>query len=946
LSKPTKTSESPGKDDTSRSYDPAPVEAKWYQFWLERGYFTPKTDHEQRPFVVIMPPPNVTGELHLGTAFTAIIEDILVRWHRMRGDPTLWLPGSDHAGIAGQNVVEQLLAQEGLSRHSLGREKFLERMWEWMEKYKKIIVEQHRKLGASCDPTRERFTMDPGPSLAVRTTFARLFNERHLIYRGDRIINWCPRCATALSDLEVDHKETSGNLYYVRYRLKDGDNEFVTVATTRPETILGDTAVAVNPNDERYQSLVDKERKAILPALGRLIPIIADDAVDPEFGTGAVKITPAHDPVDFEVAQRHGLKPIWIMERDATMHATAGPSYHRLDRFECRRALLADLERDGLLVKTEPHVHSVGHCQRCQTMVEPTLSPQWFVEMAPLAKPAIEAVVDGRIEIIPERFTKVYLNWMENIRDWCISRQLWWGHRIPAWYCVSCDSESIYIQLNRDFAQGRSVSRATYQYKDLRGQGLSHHEIVDNIDRVTIQSSAKPIVSMDPPERCECGGDLLQDPDVLDTWFSSALWPHSTLGWPEDTEDFRYFYPTSVMETGYDILFFWVARMIMMGLENTGNIPFRHVYLHGLIRDEKGEKMSKSRGNVVDPAQAIEKYGTDALRFGLCTGNSPGNDMRLGAHKLEGSRNFTNKLWNAARFVAGNLDDIKIEPPSGILPAEDRWILSRLSRTTAEVTQLLEEFQLGEALGRIHQFLWTEYCDWYIEIAKIRLRQEGESLSPLPVLVYALETALRLLHPFMPFITEEVWQTLKVHQPDGQPDSIMIAPYPEADASAVDDGAEREMETVIEIVRSIRNARAESKVDPARFIEAVIAAGDSRSALEGHSAAIAALARVRPLSIRDDSGREAAHDRAMVLVLRGIEVILPIEGMIDVVAEKSRLQKEIESHRTEIGRIENLLMDNAFLAKAPPQIVDRERSKLSDRKGRLARLEERLTELG
>ncbi len=595
-----------------KSYDPKQIEGKWYQFWMERGYFTPKIDHKKKPFVIIMPPPNVTGELHLGTALTAIIEDTMTRWHRMKGDPTLWLPGSDHAGISGQLVVEQLLAKEGLTRHDIGREKFLERMWLWMKKYKGIIAEQHKKLGSSCDWTRERFTMDPGPARAVRTTFVSLYNKG-LIYRGERIINWCPRCSTALSDLEVDHREMQSHLYYVRYRLEEGKDQYITVATTRPETILGDTAVAVNPKDKRYSKLLGK--KAILPVIGRVIPIIADEAVDPAFGTGAVKITPAHDPVDFEVAQRQGLPSINILNLDATMNENAGP-YAGQDRFACRKALLADLEKEGLLVKIDPYVHAVGHCHRCRTIVEPLVSKQWFVKGAPLAKPAIDAVVEGRIKIIPERFTKVYLNWMENIRDWCISRQLWWGHRIPVWYCGDCGELT---------------------------------------------------VAIDDPKACaKCGSkNITQDPDVLDTWFSSGLWPHSTLGWPDKTEDLKYFYPTSVMETAYDILFFWVARMIMMGLENMGEVPFHTVYLHGLIRDEKGEKMSKSRGNVVDPVGIIEKYGTDALRFALSTGNSPGNDMKLNPQKLEGSRNFANKLWNAARFVVGNLDHVEMKIQRG-----------------------------------------------------------------------------------------------------------------------------------------------------------------------------------------------------------------------------------------------------------------------------------------
>jgi len=878
----------------AKAYDPKQVEAKWYQHWLEKGYFTPEIDPEKTPFVIIMPPPNVTGELHLGTALTAIIEDILIRWHRMRGEPTLWLPGSDHAGIAGQNVVEQLLAQEGLSRHDLGRERFVERMWQWMDKYRRVIAEQHQRLGASCDWTRERFTMDPSPSLAVRTTFVRLY-EKGLIYRGERIINWCPRCATALSDLEVEHEEVPSHLYYVRYRMAEDENEFITVATTRPETILGDTAVAVNPEDERYKGLVGK--KAILPAIGRLIPIIADEAVSPEFGTGAVKITPAHDPVDFEVAQRQGLPSVNILNLDATMNENAG-RYAGLDRYECRRALLHDLEKEGLLVKVDPYVHSVGHCQRCNTVVEPLASRQWFVKISPLALSAIDAVVEGRIEIVPQRFTKVYLNWMENIRDWCISRQLWWGHRIPVWYCQQCGEVTVTIE--------------------------------------------------DPTSCAHCGAaDLAQDPDVLDTWFSSALWPHSTLGWPEETEDLAYFYPTTVMETGYDILFFWVARMIMMGLENTADIPFRKVYLHGLIRDEKGEKMAKSRGNVIDPTQVMESYGTDALRFALATGSSPGNDMKLSTQKLEGSRNFANKLWNAARFVISAMES-EAKPPVEATaqqlrpedrPTEDRWILSRLSRLTAQVNRQLEEFQVGEALNYIHSFLWGEFCDWYIEMAKIRLRRQ-DTPSPLPVLAHVLEVALRLLHPFMPFITEEMWQ-LRRRLPAEGPDSIMIAPYPEADEAAIDPEAEAVMESVVEVVRAIRNARAEARVEPGKFIEATVVAGEMAAAIEEQGAAIAALARARPLHI---VGAAAPSSKEVkTIVLKGIQVLLPLG--VEVEAERQRLEKEIEVSRGEVRRLKRLLEDSQFTTRAPSAVVEKERDKLAKHQEKLVKLEEQLTEL-
>ncbi|MBT9162603.1 MAG: Valine--tRNA ligase [Dehalococcoidia bacterium] len=904
-----------------KTYEPKQVEGKWYQFWLERGYFAPRVDPQKKPFVIIMPPPNVTGELHLGHALTTTLEDILTRWHRMKGDPTLWLPGVDHASIATQYVVEQNLLNEGLTRHDLGRERFLEHVWEWVNKCRDVITEQHKRLGISCDWSRETFTMEPGPCGAVRTTFVNLY-KKGLIYRGERITNWCPRCATVLSDLEVEHEEISGHLYHIRYRMSGTEShpssrsgttstteggsgeEFITVATTRPETILGDTAVAVNPQDWRYRHLLG--RSAVLPAVGREIPIIADDAVDPSFGTGAVKVTPAHDPVDFEIAQRKGLPLVNIMNLDATMNENAGP-YRGQDRFAARRALLADLEKEGLLVKIEPYIHSVGHCQRCRTMVEPLASRQWFVRIAPLAIPAIEAVVDGRIEIIPQRFTRVYLNWMESIRDWCISRQLWWGHRLPVWYCQNCGELT---------------------------------------------------VAVDDPDACaHCGSpDILQDPDILDTWFSSALWPHSTLGWPDDTADLRYFYPTSVLETGYDILFFWVARMIMMGLENTGEIPFSKVYLHGLIRDEKGDKMSKSRKNVLDPQVAMDKYGTDALRFALTAGSAPGNDMRLSQQKLEGSRNFANKLWNTARFILGNLDVqcsmFNVPPSPNLEPrtlnlelfVEDRWIRSRLNRLIAEVNQSLEGFMLGEGLSKIHDFVWGEFCDWYIELAKIRLRAPG-SPSPIPVLVDTLDTILRLLHPFMPFITEELWQRLAQHLPE-RPDSIMIASYPVADESAIDAAVEREMESVIEIVRAIRNARAEAGVEPSRFIEALIAVQDEELPLKSHLPAISTLARVRPLTIIDREAGKVRKDEAKVLVLRDVEVILPLSGMVDREAESKRLQREIEKWRDQAARTEAKLQNEQFLCRAPADIVQREREKLAEQKDRLGRLQKQLEEWG
>jgi valyl-tRNA synthetase len=874
-----------------KAYEPGKVEQKWYRFWLDRGYFTPKVDPKKKPFVIIMPLPNVTGGLHMGHVCFLTPEDIMTRWHRMKGEAALWLPGIDHAGIAAQVVVEQQLAQEGTDRHKLGRERFQERMYKWAEECRRLITEQEQRIGSSCDWSREQFTLEAGPSRAVRTAFVRLY-DKGLIYRGERIINWCPRCATALSDLETDHKDIQGHLYYVRYPLEDSE-EFITVATTRPETILGDTAVAVNPKDKRFKAMVGK--KVVLPAVKRVIPIIADEAVDPEFGTGAVKITPSHDPVDFEVAQRQGLPLVNILNPDVTMNENAG-KYAGLDRFECREAILADLEKDGLLVKVEPYSHSVGHCMRCQTVIEPIASQQWFIKTEPLAKPAIKAVTSGRISIIPARFTKVYLNWMENIRDWCISRQLWWGHRIPVWYCRGC---------------------------------------------------GEIIAAVDQPRACpKCGStDMEQDPDVLDTWFSSALWTHSTLGWPDDTPDLDYFYPTTVMETGYDILFFWVARMIMMGLEDTGDIPFSTVYLHGLLRDEKGEKMSKVRGNVLDPLDTIAQYGTDALRFALTIDISPGNDINLTPARLEAGRNFANKLWNAARFVVRSIGqegaDIEFKPSE--LAVEDRWILSRLNGTIANVTRLMDNFQFGEAQRQIHDFLWGEFCDWYIEFAKIRLGV-GEKPSPLPVLVHVLESSLRLLHPFMPFVTEELWQNLKARLPAGwqKTDSIMIAPYPEADKKVVDQEAERVMGAVIEIVHAIRNARAEHKVASGRWVEAQLYAGELTPAIAAQAAAIQTLARAKPLSFQGSRKGAPKLENVLALVLKDSEVIIPMESMVDLEAEQKRLQAEMEKTGNEVASLEARLKDKAFLSKAPPAVVKSEKDRLAERKDKLERLKEQL----
>jgi valyl-tRNA synthetase len=888
-----------------KAYESGKIEKKWYDFWLKQGYFSPKIDPRKKSFVIIMPPPNVTGELHLGHALTATLEDIMVRWHRMQGESALWLPGTDHAGIATQVIVEQQLAKQGQTKDEIGREKFTELTWEWANNSRGNIRRQHQLLGASCDWTREKFTLDEGPSKAVRTAFVRLY-DKGLIYRGERMINWCPRCQTALSDLEVEHKDIVGHLYYIRYPLTQSKG-FVTVATTRPETFLGDTAVAVNPADKRYKNLIGKS--VTLPIIDKEIPIIADDAVDTSFGTGALKITPAHDPTDFEVAQRHNLPLVDIMNPDATMNENAGP-YQGLERFACRDKVLADLKNKKLLEKIEPYSHSVGHCGRCQTMIEPKISLQWFVQTQPLARGAIEVVKDSRVTIIPEHFTKIYFDWMENIKDWCISRQLWWGHRIPAWYCQNC---------------------------------------------------AKVTASVDDPTACiHCGSkQITQDPDVLDTWFSSALWPHSTLGWPEDTADLRYFYPGSVMETGYDILFFWVARMIMMGLEDTGEIPFHTVYLHGLIRDESGEKMSKLRGNVINPSEAISEYGVDALRFALTTGSSPGNDINLGKGKLESSRNFVNKLWNATRFILQSLDAERLEAqavehqPQRI---EDQWIDSQLNRLIKNVTRLMEEFQFGEAEQQIYDFVWSKFCDWYIEIAKIRLRPhpahsmagEGFSeVSPLPFLANTLEKSLRLLHPFMPFVTEELWQSLKQRLPDKgpMPASIMIAPYPLADDKAFAPEAERVMDSVIEIIRSIRNARAQYKVEPSKWIEAQVYADELLSSLIAQANIIEILAKVRPLTILSRQEREPTKDKALVLVLKEAEVVVPLAGMVDRLVEEQRLVKESEEIRGRIAQLDARLRDKAFLSKAPAQVIEKEKQKLALLEDKLKRLHQELSQL-
>ncbi|HEX9133196.1 MAG TPA: valine--tRNA ligase, partial [Ktedonobacteraceae bacterium] len=893
-----------------KAYEPQAVESKWYRFWEEGGYFKPGGDVTRPTFVISMPPPNVTGALHLGHAITATVEDILIRYHRMKGDDTLWVPGEDHAGIATQTVVERLLAQEGTDRHAIGREAFLERVWQWVNQYKSRIQDQHRRLGASCDWSRERFTLDEGLSKAVREVFVRLFEEG-LIYRGERIINWCPRCMSALSDLEVNHVDTQGTLTYVRYPLKPvGDQliapanqttDYISVATTRPETILGDTAVAVNPKDPRYTDLVG--RWAFLPVIGREIPIIADEAVDPAFGTGAVKVTPAHDPVDFEIGMRHNLPFVQVIDFDATMTEEAGP-FAGQDRYEARKNLVEELNRLGLIVKTEDYVVPLGHCQRCDTVLEPLISKQWFVKMMPLATPAMGAVEYGLMKIVPERFNKVYMDWLENIHDWCISRQLWWGHRIPVWYCDNCGQ--------------MSVSR-----EDI--------SVCSHCDSTEIH----------------------QDEDVLDTWFSSWLWPFSTLGWPEVTPDLLRYYPTSVMETGYDIIFFWVARMAMAGMHFLGTIPFHTIYLHGLVRDAKGEKMSKSKNNVVDPIDVMDQYGTDALRFTLATSSSPGNDMKLVPERIIGNRNFANKIWNASRFVLMTTSDI-----GGGIPAidevqpstlADRWILSRLAKLTGEVTRLIDEFQLGEAGRQINDFFWSDYCDWYVEIAKVQMQgDEAARRATAGILRAVLDQSMRLLHPYMPFVTEEVWQYLyRTSEPDqGQwpASALIVAPWPQANQQAMNDEAEREFGLLHEVITRIRDARNQMNVEPARRVPVIMAAGSQVAMLEAQAPLIEFLARTEKPQLYAELTQKP--EQSMSLLAGPVEIYLPLAGLLDIGKELGRLDKEIAQAQQEIARLQGKLGNEAFVSKAKPEVVEKEREKLAAQEERMGKLKERRAELG
>ena len=876
--------------EIAKHYDFASVEPRLYKFWESSGYFKPRAADGRAPFVISIPPANVTGELHLGHALFVTIEDLLIRYHRMLGDPTLWVPGTDHAGIATQKVVEDMLArEEGLSRHDLGREAFVARVWQWKERYGSTIVQQLRMLGASCDWERERFTLDEGLSRAVREVFVRLWEEG-LLYRAARMINWCPRCASAISDLEVEHEERAGKLYFVRYPLAGPNGQpeagaFITVATTRPETILGDTAIAVHPDDVRYADLVG--RQAVVPVLGRLIPVIADRAVEPGFGTGAVKVTPAHDPTDFAIGQRHALPQIQVIGFDARMLEPAGP-YVGLDRYEARERLLEDLASLGLLEGAEDYTINIGLCQRCATVVEPLVSTQWFVRMKPMAGPAAAAVRYGQLTIVPERFARVYLHWMDNIQDWCISRQLWWGHRIPAWYCGTCS------------------------------------EIT---------------VSREDPETCShCGAAALErDPDVLDTWFSSWLWPFSTLGWPDYTDDLRLYYPTSVLETGYDILFFWVARMVFAGQHFTGTLPFHTVYLHGLVRDKLGRKMSKSVGNVIDPRQLMAQYGTDALRFTIATGGTPGNDIKLDPQRVEEGRNFITKLWNAARFaLAHQLDDAFGRPPTPRSLA-DRWLASRASRAIADVTRLMDSYQFGEAGRQAHDFFRGEFCDWYLEIAKVQLLGDAENqMATRGMLLFSLDTCLRLLHPFIPFVTEEIWQ-----QTPHEGEALIVAEWPSAGIR--DETAERQMDIVFSTIHFVRNARAELGLDPAKHLLLMAVSRDWHVLLHEQEPVITALARVE-LELHETL--DAAPSQALHFALPGLELYLPLEGVIDLDAERARLNAEIVRLEDANGSLRARLASAQFLERAPAPVVQKERDRLAQNDILLSTLVGRLQALG
>ena len=877
-----------------KSYDPHQVEEKWYRFWMEQQYFRADKSSNSQAYSIVIPPPNVTGVLHIGHALNNTLQDILIRFKRMDGRNVLWMPGTDHAGIATQNVVERQMMEEGLDRHTLGRGKFIERVWKWKKQSGGTIINQLKKLGASCDWSRERFTMDEGLSEAVREVFIRLYQEG-LIYRSHYIINWCPRCRTALSDLEVEHHEISGKLYHLRYPFREG-NRFVVVATTRPETVLGDTAVAVHPEDDRYQG--DIGRKVILPFLGREIPVIGDAYVDMEFGTGCLKITPAHDFNDFEIGLKHGLEQVKVIDEEGRMNEHAGP-YQGMDRFVCRERIVEDFKREGVLIKTEDYHHKVGHCYRCKTIVEPNLSLQWFVRTKPLAQPAIEAVRTGRTRIVPELWEKTYYEWMENIKDWCISRQIWWGHRIPAWYCEAC---------------------------------------------------GEVIVAKEEPRSCsKCrSNQLKQETDVLDTWFSSALWPFSTMGWPEKTAELKVFYPTSVLVTGFDILFFWVARMMMMGLKFMGDVPFRDVYIHGLVRDEKGEKYSKTRGNVVDPLDLIDRFGADALRFTLAALTMPGSDLKLSESRTEGYRHFANKIWNASRFALMNLEPLSPDamaqthsPEEFSLP--DRWIRGRLNETIRSVRKALDEYKFNEACHFLYQFIWHEFCDWYLEMTKLYLYRGGDQKRQdltRQTLSWVLDAILRLLHPFMPFITEEIWQQLPMRKGN---ESIMVAEFPKPDQRYDDQRVKDEMTLIIEVVNGLRNIRGEMNLPPSEQIAVHIRTKNEEvvKRLRGQETFIQFLSSAKELNIGQNVKKPLYSAYAVV---RDVEIFVPMDRA-RMEEEAKRLQKEILKIEKESGFVMKKLSNEQFLSKAPPEVVQEVKEKALEFRSQREKLEESLIKI-
>lgn len=873
------------KESMAKGYEPKEVEEKWYKYWEENGLFQAETTSEEEPYCIVIPPPNVTGSLHMGHALNNTLQDIMCRYKRMKGYNVLWQPGTDHAGIATQNVVEKDLASKGTDRHKVGRDKFIEMVWEWREKYGGVILNQLKRLGCSCDWSRERFTMDEGLSRAVREVFVHLW-EQGLVYRGDYIINWCPRCHTALADLEVEHDEVESALYYIRYLFKDQEGH-LTVATTRPETLLGDTAVAVNPEDPRYKDMAGSH--VILPVLKKEIPVIYDKYVDREFGTGALKITPAHDPNDFEIGNAHKLERIRVIDDAGRMNELAGP-YKGMDRFECRERLLEDLKDSDLLESTEPYRHAVGHCYRCKTMIEPILSKQWFVNVGPLAEKALNAVKEGKTRIVPTTWEGVYYEWMENIKDWCVSRQIWWGHRIPAWYCDSC---------------------------------------------------GEVIVAKETPKECSSckNGNLRQETDVLDTWFSSALWPFSTLGWPDKTDALKTFYPTSVLVTGFDILFFWVARMMMMGIHFMGDIPFRDVYIHALVRDAEGKKMSKSKGNVIDPLEVMDDFGTDAFRFTLAALAAQGRDIKLSEERIEGYRHFVNKIWNSARFVIMNLENgQEAEKEEVVLNLPERWVLTRLSQVSEEVTHALEEYRFNDAASLGYQFLWHEFCDWYLEMAKTGLYGDDESLkrSTRYVLRVVLQAVLKLVHPFMPYVTEEIWERLP-----GADGSIMVAKFPEASEFKTDEQALREMDVLMGLITGVRNIRGEMGINPSTKLDTLVDIPDTQDAeiVRANAVHVQNLARVESVVIDSNAPKPEASATA---VFGENQVHVQLKGLMDFEEEKKRLMKQIKSLEKDIGAADKKLKNKQFLEKAPANIVEEVREKVETMRAKRNKLNQNL----